>query len=400
MVLAGLRAIEWDKLTHAYGSAADVPDLLEEFLSNDPQTIHDAAWELQPKFLNQETVFEAAVFAIPFLIELLEHLALLSEAKKSILAMLRGCAKGITAFDKLRNSPAGTNKNEPEIAPKQDESEAYALAAHEAVKPALPACIQLLVDPDEMVVEFAAHVLGNFPEEYAILVPAFHDALLQTQDFRKRVHLIMSLGSLSADIQIPDPEMRAQYTPFIAAGMATSQHPAVCLASARCLIQWLRQDTPDEALELVMKEERKIWGDHTLDRPGVRVLEVFQLVGAVRGLPAIRQFLSQIDAADSAHRLVVIMLDWLLGKDMPYPLKCSVEEDTFIEYEWEHISYHEMPRLRTYLTYPEFAYLTAILNHDAFWQIKTNLLAFYGLPSHREELADFLAVMNPLKTNL
>src|SRR5207237_10305385 len=36
-MLEGLDAVEWASLTHAYGEAADVPGLIRELLSSDPE---------------------------------------------------------------------------------------------------------------------------------------------------------------------------------------------------------------------------------------------------------------------------------------------------------------------------------------------------------------------------
>src|SRR5262245_55817641 len=61
----------WSDLTHAYGSAEDVPELLEDLNSADKQTREDACSELFGNIWHQGTVYPATVKALPELIALL-----------------------------------------------------------------------------------------------------------------------------------------------------------------------------------------------------------------------------------------------------------------------------------------------------------------------------------------
>src|SRR5581483_10234818 len=67
-----LDKIPWKNLTHAYGSAQDVPDLLRA-LRSAPPDLKDEESPLGQLFGNichQGTVYDATAYAVPFLLEL------------------------------------------------------------------------------------------------------------------------------------------------------------------------------------------------------------------------------------------------------------------------------------------------------------------------------------------
>jgi hypothetical protein len=70
VVLQGLDAVPWADLEHAYGSAADVPDLLRKLLDPDPKVRSDTLWTLYGNVFHQGTRYPATAHVIPFLIEM------------------------------------------------------------------------------------------------------------------------------------------------------------------------------------------------------------------------------------------------------------------------------------------------------------------------------------------
>lgn len=73
-MLEGLDDIQWEKLSHAYGSAKDVPALIRA-LTSSPQTTDESGplWELFGNIWHQGTVYEASGYAVPFLLEVAEN---------------------------------------------------------------------------------------------------------------------------------------------------------------------------------------------------------------------------------------------------------------------------------------------------------------------------------------
>src|SRR5690348_3356050 len=70
-MLEGLDAINWAKLTHAYGPAEDVPGLIRKLASRNARVREGAYRALYGNLWHQHTVYEATAFAVPFLIHLL-----------------------------------------------------------------------------------------------------------------------------------------------------------------------------------------------------------------------------------------------------------------------------------------------------------------------------------------
>ena len=60
----------WGELTHAYGSARDVPLDLRRLASSVPAVRDAALWELQGSIYHQSDVYDATAAAVPFLIRL------------------------------------------------------------------------------------------------------------------------------------------------------------------------------------------------------------------------------------------------------------------------------------------------------------------------------------------
>lgn len=72
-MLEKLDDIPWSGLTHAYGSAADVPSQIRTLLSEDPATVRSVLFTFTCNIFHQGSIYPATVAATPFLIELLQH---------------------------------------------------------------------------------------------------------------------------------------------------------------------------------------------------------------------------------------------------------------------------------------------------------------------------------------
>src|SRR5713226_2305511 len=70
-MLEQLDSIAWSELTHAYGSASDVPNQIRALASKHQKTREQALWELYGNIFHQGTRYQATPHAIPFLYELL-----------------------------------------------------------------------------------------------------------------------------------------------------------------------------------------------------------------------------------------------------------------------------------------------------------------------------------------
>jgi len=64
--------IEWKNLEHAYGAADDIPDLILGLQSEDREVFDKSLYELFGNIWHQGTIYEATVYALPFLMETLK----------------------------------------------------------------------------------------------------------------------------------------------------------------------------------------------------------------------------------------------------------------------------------------------------------------------------------------
>ncbi|MFD5830011.1 hypothetical protein [Lentzea sp. NPDC060358] len=70
-MLNGLDEVDWSRLTHAYGTAGDVPDQLRALASSDAGDRGKALKQLYGNIYHQGTVYKATAHAVPFLLEVL-----------------------------------------------------------------------------------------------------------------------------------------------------------------------------------------------------------------------------------------------------------------------------------------------------------------------------------------
>jgi len=84
--LKDLNQVDWSRLNHAYGSAADIPEFLIGLKSKDEEERMDAVNQLLSTIWHQGTIYEATSYAVPFLIELLQDKSV--SEKENILELL------------------------------------------------------------------------------------------------------------------------------------------------------------------------------------------------------------------------------------------------------------------------------------------------------------------------
>ncbi|MGF1425761.1 hypothetical protein [Kitasatospora sp. LaBMicrA B282] len=70
---AELDHVQWHELTHAYGPAADVPELIRALYEPDQEVVEEAIYELYGNIHHQGTVYQASAPAVPFLAHAAVH---------------------------------------------------------------------------------------------------------------------------------------------------------------------------------------------------------------------------------------------------------------------------------------------------------------------------------------
>ncbi|MFF4429608.1 HEAT repeat domain-containing protein [Streptomyces sp. NPDC001513] len=141
--LDGLDARPWSALSHAYGSAEDVPDLLRALTGADADAADEALSELYGSVLHQGTVYAASAQAVPFL----AGIAAAGHRTADVLALLGGMAE---------------SEDEDGVAPG---------AVRAAVADRLPLLLPLLASPEPEIRRTAAWAVSH-TRATAIALPA------------------------------------------------------------------------------------------------------------------------------------------------------------------------------------------------------------------------------------
>ncbi|MFD5878720.1 hypothetical protein [Streptomyces yangpuensis] len=85
---AELDQVQWHDLTHAYGPAADVPELIRALYEDDADTVGEAIHELYGNIHHQGTVYPASAPAVPFLAHAVLHVPGRRDELLTLLAVL------------------------------------------------------------------------------------------------------------------------------------------------------------------------------------------------------------------------------------------------------------------------------------------------------------------------
>ncbi|MEU1283454.1 hypothetical protein [Kitasatospora sp. NPDC005856] len=131
--LAGLDDHPWATLSHAYGCAEDLPDLLRALAGSEDEAAEGALSELYGSILHQGTVYSASVEAVPYL----ARIAAAGRRTADVLCLLGGLAES------------------------EDEWQVPEGAVRAAVAAQLSLLIPLLADPDETIRLTAAWAVGH-----------------------------------------------------------------------------------------------------------------------------------------------------------------------------------------------------------------------------------------------
>lgn len=201
--LDGLDGIPWTRLTHAYGLASDVPAQIRGLASGNASEREAAFQELFANIWHQGTVYEATIFALPFLIELLRT-EVVPEPDRDSLALLVACilnGRGyweahhtVTLLNPFTRQPTAKPADLQQRIAREEKIVADVRArGAEALELLLPYLKHSHVDIRIEVAESFAH----YRAKAAVLVPALRSALEVENDSEVRSTLQSSLGILT-----------------------------------------------------------------------------------------------------------------------------------------------------------------------------------------------------------
>jgi tetratricopeptide (TPR) repeat protein len=198
-MLQGLDAIPWANLEHAYGSAADVPALLRQFLDPDPKIRSETMRTLYSNVFHQGTRYPATPYVIPFLIEMCASAKVPNRGD-----LLRYWGSLITGYFSIQERPCwGDGKlihwyGQAQKTPKDDP---YAEALHQIYRESLRGhdllCTLLSTD-DVNIQTGGAWVLACLPTRARASVPKLRAQLRVQPSGWVRAGIAFALGELGA----------------------------------------------------------------------------------------------------------------------------------------------------------------------------------------------------------
>ncbi|MFE5535794.1 hypothetical protein [Streptomyces sp. NPDC056492] len=185
--LDGLDARPWSSLSHAYGSAEDVPDLLRALAGADVDAADEALSELYESVLHQGTVYAASAEAVPFL----AGIAAAGHRTADVLALLGGMTES------------------------EDEHGVASGAVRAAVADRLPLLLPLLASPEPEIRRTAAWVVSH-TRATAIALPALRARWDEEAEPSARAEVLAGIarldpqGGAAAAAAVLDPSQSAE----------------------------------------------------------------------------------------------------------------------------------------------------------------------------------------------
>lgn len=365
-MLEGVDDIDWSALQHAYGSAADVPDMLRAIVGKDAAERRAALHAAYGNIFHQGTRYTATPPAIGVLARALADDATPDRAQ--LLALVVHCVAGYFGPTYGPTTASGTVWGERGV-PMGDYGETVALldACERAAVPAIPVALRLLSHGDPALRVHAAWLVAAL---WAHVdrddVRARIEACRATERSPEvRAMLAFALGHTT----VPgDPALRAVFAtdpePIarVLAAMGLVRRGEADPPVARALVDWLSDDELDAAYQGLPFGSDALAGDigALLGRLDAGVLDV--------ALPVLVERLRTVGDF-SAVGLLAAALAAVYGDDMP--------------------------DLEAPQSPPARALLEALAHNQQFWSLgnAVNLLGERGLPTMRDELAERLGIV-------
>ena len=359
-MLDQLDDIPWFELTHAYGSAVDVPEQIRALASTNGKQREEALWQLYGNIFHQGTRYEAAPYAIPFLYELIEDPTTPDKAQLVffLVSLALGYAESFL--------PNGIDRDGLRNLDPSDSDPSY--LCYQAVRRGVPTLLSLRNHEDESVRNAAVYALAWFPQDAEASLPRI-ESLLSTEPNRCQVaNVILSLGLLSRSSGIPFDRSRIEtYLSHDSLLLRTSA--AIALATESMEKQVIEILTGAVRRSSEFDEIRSGIAFNCGDLVGYAGMILTQAGGAARtsSIEALSEALKSANPMQSLD-ITRSLLDLVFAGDS---------------------SEHSLDE-------PTLGALSTIADHGA-WEIEgalfvnySSLIRAYGLPGSPEELREFV----------
>ncbi|MFJ6675014.1 hypothetical protein ACIQMJ_28260 [Actinosynnema sp. NPDC091369] len=231
---ASLDDVDWGSLTHAYGPATDVPDLLRGLVSDDPAVRESALDGVYGAVHHQGAVFDSTVAALPFLLEVAGR------------ADLPGRAEVVELLASL-----GEEDGEPGQGKRM---------AVDAVQAAFPVFASLVHDPEPAVRAAACAALAVCRPDAARAVGALGERLPVETDADVRGAIVVALGTIGARRWLGD-EVASRLFGLLTGVAVGHADPAVRLAALAELAEFAPDALPDDVTAVALEGFDRLYAE-------------------------------------------------------------------------------------------------------------------------------------------
>ena len=328
----GLDEVDWNNLEHAYGKASDVPILLKDLTSKDPETRENALWELYGNIYHQGTRYEATIYAIPFIFQIIR--APNSPQKADLIRFTVDLAlgypeaflpKGPNVEDWMDDVAYLKSELEEEDNGNKDYLDWYKhidayIDCYKAVLKEVPTYIQFIKDMDDNIRLNAIFALAWFREEAKTSITKIRELLKKEANTILIASILITLSMLGAYLNdISDHNIFKQYIegdyPFL-----------IKVSAAISMINILQENTEKETLDFLIFNLEKIsqleispgsfpWNDGDLVGYVADVLKFFGVESPEIIVPAFCNILKKLTGFRAFN--LINALFWIVFPEIP-----------------------------------------------------------------------------------
>lgn len=369
-MLEKLDSINWSELTHAFGEASDLPNLIRALASDKSHQREEALSVLFTNVWHHGVVFEASAFVVPFLAELAQNSEVAD--RHELLILLAHLATGNSLLEVHQEIEGPESVENPEFKAQLARERQWVLRTRQTAHKYVPAYVRLLEDPDPDVRAASAYLLACFRVESRKIAPLILRRLGKETHARARASLVLCLGALANG--------NPSYLQTFASIRKSKLPELVRLAAAMAEARNLRETTPEETLEFLVdvittidpllpaEYKRLPWADGHVAGDSSLVLCYFGPKRAAQAIPDLLQAIICVDAHSALHIAYTLLFAAFGGRK---------------GHLWQAKDLSDMQRL----------VLTALLDNDTVWEQNldmSELLRMFGLPDWPDTLAEFV----------
>lgn len=195
-MLDTLDQIGWHRLSHAYGQATNVPQLLRLLMDLSPKIREQAAFDLCGSIHHQGSIYEATAYVVPFLVEMAREKSVPDRAL--ILGILGGISEEWLKEDRefhedLSAWPLSYRPTAQRIIAERP----YRMAAHRAIEDHFDEISGLLLDSEVSVRVAAAFVVATMMDHAERAASSLRQVIDQDPEDWCRAASILALAELA-----------------------------------------------------------------------------------------------------------------------------------------------------------------------------------------------------------